>query len=378
MTEKTVVVVFPTVFSLNKINYLISNITKILKIKSQSFHKIQQNDFIITVEAEDPVVSSSVIGTLFGIEKIAIAAEVENQFELVLSTISKIGSNLLLKGEKFYVKVEGQTMNYLPKDLELAATSLLIEKTVDLQTKPGTESSYDKLLYTYLTKTHAYICIFIDKGYGGLPYNSYDEKILCCIHDEFSAISCLQTIKTGFDTKILVCYRSEQDLLSLVKMVNQILPHMVQESVELQFCKLSLGSTGSSGLLLKVAAITEILASTAIKAKIGRISLAVTSLIFPPWFIEYNTKVVFRNNLFPWFPLLGIDNSIFENAKELGLKKYLSKMEDLCKLKFQRKNISKSKVHQILRKALQTKKTIKIKVGSKNVHDIIDLLKSNH
>src|SRR5690349_24457673 len=80
MSEKTVIVVFPTIFSLNKIDYLISNISKILKMKSQSYGKIQQNDSIIVIDAKDPVIASSIIGTLFGIEKIAIATEVENSF----------------------------------------------------------------------------------------------------------------------------------------------------------------------------------------------------------------------------------------------------------------------------------------------------------
>ncbi len=378
MSERTVIVVFPSIFSLNKIDYLISNISKILKIKNHSYDKIQQNDSVIIIDAKDPVLASSIVGTLFGIEKIAIATEVENRFETVLSNIIKTASNLLLKGEKFLVKVEGHTAEYLPKDLELAVTSSLIEKTSHLQTKPGSETSYDKLLYTYLTKSHAYICIFIDKGNGGIPYNSHSEKILCCVHDEFSAISCLQTIKMGFEPKILVCYRSEPDLLNMVKMINRILSHIIQDRIELQFCKLSLKSSGSSSFLLKVVAITEILTDIATRTKIERISLAISSLIFPAWFIEYNAKVVLKKNLVPWFPLLGVDNSIFENANELGLEKYVSRIQNLCRLKFRSNNMQKDRIHKISQIAIKTRKTIIIKTGTKNVHDIIDSLKSNH
>ena len=378
MSEKTVIVVFPTIFSLNKIDYLISNISKILKMKSQSYGKIQQNDSVIIIDAKDPVIASSIIGTLFGIEKIAIATAVENSFENVLSNIAKVGSNLLLKGEKFLIKVEGQTTQYMPKDLELAATSSLIEKTSHLQTKPGSETTYDKLLYTYLTKSYAYICIFIDKGNGGIPYNSHNEKILCCVHDEFSAISCLQIIKMGFEPKILVCYQTETDLLNIVKMINQILSCIIQDKVELQFCKLSLKSSGSSNILFKVAAITEILSVLATKIKIKRISVAVSSLIFPSWFIEYNAKVILKKNLTPWFPLLAVDDSIFENANELGLEKYMSKIQNLCKLKFKGNNIQQDKIHKISEVAIKTKKIIMVKTGTKNVHDIIDSLKSNH
>lgn len=378
MSEKTVVIVFPTIFSLNKIDYLISNISKILKMKNQSYDRIQQNESIIIIDTRDPVLASSIIGTLFGIEKIAIATEVENNFDIVLSNIAKIGQNLLLRGEKYLVKVEGQTIKYLPKDLELAATSSLIDKTSHLQTKPGSEISYDKILYTYLTKSYAYICIFIDKGNGGIPFNSHNEKILCCVHDEFSAISCLQIIKMGFEPKILICYRSEPDLLNIVKMINQILSHIIQDKVELQFCKLSLKSSGSSGFLLKIAAITEILTAIANRAKIERISVAISSMIFPAWFIEYNANLVLKKKLIPWFPLLGIDNSIFENANELGLEKYIPKIQNLCKLKFRDNIIQKDQIHKISQTAMKTRKIVTVKTGTKNVHDIIDSLKSNH
>ncbi|MGQ0638179.1 MAG: thiamine biosynthesis protein [Nitrososphaerota archaeon] len=378
MTERIVVVVFPSIFSLNKINSLITSIDRILKVKKQSFGKIRKNGSVIIVEAGDPVFASSAISSLFGVEKIAIATEVENRFDVVVSAIAKISTNLLLKGERFYVKVEGQATEYLPKDMELAATSSLIEKTVNLQTKPGTEANHDKLLYTYLTKSHAYVCIFIDKAGGGVPHKSQNETILCCIYDELSAVSCLQLLKGGFDVKILVCYRSDPELLNIVKIINQILPRLAQPKVELQFCKLKLNSSGSSGLLLKVAVITEILVSIAKINKIERISLAVSPMIFPAWFIEYTAIHVFQKNLIPWFPLTGIDNSIFELAKEIGLEKHLSKIESLCRLKFTSRNIPKGKISKISQTALKTRKPITIIVGPKNIHDIIDSLKSNH
>ncbi len=377
MNERTVVAVFPTIFSLNKMDLLISNISKILKIKNQNYDKIRQNDSLIIIDAKDPVLASSIIGMLFGIERIAIAIEVENHFETVLSNITKIGTNLLLKGEKFLVKIEGQTTDYLPKDLELAATSSLIEKTSHLQTKPGSETLHDKLVYTYLTKSHSYICIFIDKGNGGIPYNSHNEKILCCVYDELSAISCLQIIKMGFEPQILVCYRNEPDLLNIIKMINRILIHIVKDEVELHFSKLPLNSSNSTSILFKIATITEILTDFAVRTKKQKISIAVSSLIFPVWFIEYIAGMVLKKGLMPWFPLLTIDN-IFEDANKLGLEKYISKIQNLCKLKFNNKNIQKNKILKISQIAIKKRKSIVVKTGTKNIHDIIDSLKSDH
>jgi len=374
--NENVVVVFPSLYSLNKIDYLVSSISTILKTKKLGFSKIRKNGSIIIVEADDPVFASSAIASLFGIEKIAIAKEVENSFNSIVTTIVTVGANLLLRGERFYVKVDGTGTGYVPKDVELAATSELIEKTVNFQTKPGTESSHDKIIYTYITKSYAYVCIFIDKGGGGIPYKSQNQKVLCCIYDELSVIACLQTLKMGFDVKILVCYSSESELLNIVKMLNQILPRLLQTKVELHFCKLNMKSARRT-ILLKTAVITAILASFAKRIRIDRISLAVSPLIFPAWFMEYNAMHVFQKGIIPWFPLSGIDNSIFDTANEIGLGKHVSKIENLCKIKF-RKNLPRDKINKISRVSLRDIKTITITLGSKNIHDIIDSLKSNH
>lgn len=374
--NENVVVVFPSLYSLNKIDYLVSSISMILKTKKLGFSKIHKNGSVIIVEADDPVFASSAIASLFGIEKIAIAKEVENSFNAIVTTIVTVGANLLLRGERFYVKVDGTGIEYVPKDVELAATSALIEKTVNFQTKPGTESSYDKIIYTYITKSHAYVCIFIDKGGGGIPNKSQNQKVLCCIYDELSVIACLQTLKMGFDVKILVCYSNESELLNTVKMLNQILPRLLQTKVELHFCKLDMKSTGRS-ILLKTAIITAILASFAKRIRIDGISLAISPLIFPAWFIEYNAMRVFQKGIIPWFPLSGIDNSIFDTANEIGLGKHVSKIENLCKIKF-KKELPKDKINKISQISLRDIKTITITLGSKNIHDIIDSLKSNH
>jgi adenylyl- and sulfurtransferase ThiI len=374
MNEITVLVVFPSIFSHNKINNLMKSISKILKIKNQTLNSIRRNGFVIVLEVADPVLASSAIGSLFGVERVAIAREVRNNFDNVLSTIIKTSINLLLRGEKFYIKVDGKTADYLAKDLEIASTASLIEQAVDLQVKPGSESYHDRLLYTYITESNAYVCIFLDRGLGGIPYNSQNAEILCCVYDELSAISCLQCIKMGFDIKILVCYSSDPDLLKLSKIINRILPTLLKEKVKLQFCKIP----RISNLLTKTFSITSLIIKVALSKKITRVALAVPPLVYPAWFVEENIKIVSQNNLVPWIPLSGIDSSILENAREIGLEKYLTSLENLCKLKFGKRPIDKEKVARNVKLALKSIKSVSITVGPKNIHDIIDSLKANH
>ncbi|MDE1814740.1 MAG: thiamine biosynthesis protein, partial [Thaumarchaeota archaeon] len=356
------------------INSLAANTSKILKIKNQHHNGVRKNEALVVVEAVDPVLASSAVNLLFGIDKIAIAKEVENNFDSVLSTITNTALSLLLKGEKFYVKVEGKTKKFLAKDLEIASTAMLVEKSMHLEAKPGSESNHDRLVYAYLTDTYAYVCIFVDRGLGGIPYNSQKEKILCCIHDELSAIACLQTIKMGFEVKILICYHNESNLLKLVKIVNKILPRIIEENIVLHICKMN----GSSGISTTITSITQVMISIASREKIGRISLGISPMIFPASFCEYNASLAFQNKIIPWFSLSGIDSEILENAKEIGLEKYIENLEDLCKKHSNYKKIPISEISKHAKNALKTLKCIQVTAGPKNIHDIIDSLKSNH
>ena len=144
MNEISYVVVFPSIFSKNKIPQLIKNIKKILKIKNQEYNSVKRDGDIILVDANDPVFASSAINLLFGIEKIAITRQVKNDFQNIISEITTIGGNLLLKGEKFLVKVEGISKGFLVKDIEIAATSNIIEKKSNLGAHPGTDENFDK------------------------------------------------------------------------------------------------------------------------------------------------------------------------------------------------------------------------------------------
>jgi len=112
LKDKIFVVVFPSIFSKNKVMSLVTNIKKILKIQNQKFHKIRREGDIIIVEADDPVFASSAINTLFGIKGVAIAKQVTSDFESIVNGISKVGINIFLKGERFLCKWRG-----MPRDL---------------------------------------------------------------------------------------------------------------------------------------------------------------------------------------------------------------------------------------------------------------------
>lgn len=371
MGEVSYVVVFPTIFSKNKMSQLITNIKKILKIKDQQFKSVKRDGNVILVNANDPVFASSAINLLFGIEKIAIARQIKNNFQDIISEITSVGGNLLLKGEKFLVKVEGTSKGFLPKDVEIAATSNIIEKKSNLGAYPGTEENHDKLLYTYLTKNNAYICIFSDKGKGGIPYQSQNQKSVCAIYDEISAVSCFETIKQGYDTKIIVCYRQRSELMNLAKMINQIIPRLVQDKIELEFFELKIKPNGIKNYLIYVNSILEIM----LKCSNNYVSLALSPLVFSTDFIEKSLNQVFEKKKIPIIPLAGVDTNLFDEAKEIGSEKNIKKLEKIV-------TVSSNEIPVFSKKevefALKTKKKISVQVGPNNVHDILDSIEEDH
>ncbi len=354
MDEISYVIVFPTIFSKNKIPQLITNIKKILKIKNQEFKSVKRDGDIILVHANDPVFASSAINLLFGIKKIAIARLIKNDFQNIISEITSIGGNLLLKGEKFLVKVDGVSKGFVTKDVEIAATSNIIEKKANLGAHPGTDEDFDKLLYTYLTKNNAYICIFSDEGKGGIPYQSQNEKTICAVYDEISAVSCFETIKQGNETKI----------------INQIIPRLVQEKIEIEFLHLKINPNGIKNYLIYVNSIFEILLQYPTK----RVSLALSPLVFSSEFIDNSITQIFGKKKIPILPLTGVDSALFDEAKEIGLERNMKKLEKMITIT---SNEIPSFAKKEVESALKTKKKITIQIGPNNVHDILDSLE-NH
>ncbi|RNJ78176.1 MAG: thiamine biosynthesis protein [Nitrosopumilus sp. H8] len=364
--DESCVVVFPTVFARNKVPQLVLNIKKILRARGQKFKSVRRDGDVVLINANDPVFASSAVNLLFGIDRVAIARRTEADFASIVSGIATVGGNLLLKGEKFLVRVDGSTRGFVAKDAEIAATSEIIEKKSKLGARPGTEQNHDKMLYAHVTKTGAYVCIFLDKGRGGVPHKSQTRRAVCAIYDEMSAVSCYETIKQGYDVRIMVCYRNESELAGLVRAVNQIIPRLVRDRVELDFYKMAARPAGAGNYLAYVGTILGIM----LQYKERHVSLALSPLVFPTEFIEDVSRRVFESGRVPIVPLAGVDDGLFEGAREMGLERGIARLEKMAGMTFKAGVFSKKAVKD----AVSTKRSITVRIGPNNVHDILDSL----
>lgn len=357
MAEKTLVVVFPSEFSKKRIPVLVKNIKSILDIKEQRYDSVKRDGEVIIVDAYDPVFASSAICLLFGIKRVAMARRIKNDFDIISSEISKVGTKLLLKGDVFYVKVEGNAKGFIPKDLEMAATSKIIEKSTKLNVRPGTADNHNRQLYTFLTRTNAYVCIFSDHGLGGIPYGTYNHTILCAIFDGLSAISCIETIKQGFKVKIIVCYKKDSELADLVKMTDKIIPRTISKDIELEFFKLE----STADKLAYFRSIMHVVENVAKKAKINHVSLPVTPLVFAPEIIDEMLNYFSKNKITAYTPLGALEDELYKTASEIGIKRFTAGINYY-------KYALPAKDSQIR----VSSKSMSVMIGPNNIHEILD------
>ena len=221
-----------------------------------------------------------------------------------------------------------------------------------------------------MTKSSAYICIYHDKGLEGIPNNSQNEKMVCGVFDELSAISCIETIKQGFDVKIIVCYNKKSELLDLVKMINVIIHKTVQTQISLEFYKIDSDVKLSPIVLAEVVA--GILVKVSISVNIKRISLSISPIIHPLSFFEKIVKQIHSKDLIPYTPLTTLGEDIIDDAKEIGLAKYLNKIEKIGKTKFISSASPKRKIENLVERSMKTKKIVRVKLDVNNIHDILD------
>lgn len=363
MDGASYVVVFPTVFARGRMRQLALNIRGVLRARGQGFRSVRRDGDVILVDANDPVFASSAIGLLFGIDRVAIARRTGCDLESVASGIASVGGNLLLKGERFLVRVDGPTRGYVPKDAEIAATSEIIEKKSGLGARPGTEQNHDKVLYAHVTRKSAYVCIFTDEGRGGVPHGGADRRAVCAIYDEMSAVSCYETVKQGYDARIIMCYARDGELAGLVRAACQIIPRLAREGAELDFYRIPAGG----GPLARARMALEIMLAYPERY----VSLATSPLVFPDAFADGASRRVFEAGKIPLVPLAGVDGGMFDDAKEIGLGRSMARLERAASSSPRDPGPPSKKA---VAGAMGSKMSVSVPAGPNLVHDILDSL----
>ena len=184
----------------------------------------------------------------------------------------------------------------------------------------------------------------------------------------------METIKQGFEVKIVVFYQKYQNLVDLIKILQKILPRTLQTNSNIDFYDaIDVGNN----LTVMNSAFTEILSKIAAREKISHVALPVSPLVFSSTFIQNLQTKIFEKGLMPHISLSGIDMELFDNANEIGLEKYVIKIEKMLRKKIgdlPNKKVSDRTINNIL----ISKKTVKVKLNPNMLHQVLDTLQIKH
>ncbi|PWU82705.1 MAG: hypothetical protein DLM72_00355 [Candidatus Nitrosopolaris wilkensis] len=413
---KTVLLVFPSQFSMGRIDKLIANIKDALRSKDVGLRVIAIEKECLVFELDDVIEGAAITVEMFGIDKVAIAKKVSTaRFEEILAEVVRIGKLKILPKEKFFVKVQisnNAKVDYKPRDLEFASTG---ELTAALQSslppslslssrKSSTFSSSassltssarpakneldaDRLIEIFIGKKSVYVCIEIDAALGGLPFACQEEKVLCTIHNALSAISCMAVLKCGFFPEIIILYTDDENLRQNLKTFGLLVNRMNTKNYSVRLAKVEeiqkqqqqqhqQQRESSHKTILQEIVATQILTHMRGKGVVVPLSTA----IHPLWLIELTFKKIFSSNKIPWMPLLLPTQGIYDIARELGMEEHKLRLmsDQSCMidglLTFTKQDYAKCRksIDIMTESALKNMKTISFEIGPNYLHDILD------
>jgi adenylyl- and sulfurtransferase ThiI len=411
---KTVLLVFPSQFSISRIDKLIADIKDALRSKDVGLRDIVLEKECVIFELDDVVEGATITAEMFGIDKVAIAKQVSTaRFEEILAQVVSIGKLKILPKEKFFVKVQisnNAKVDYKPRDLEFASTG---ELTAALQsslsppvssshrrssTFPSSASSLsssarpakneldaDRLIEIFIGKKSAYVCIEIDAGLGGLSFACQGEKVLCTIHNPLSAISCMAVLKCGFFPEIIILYTDDDDLRQNLKTFGLVVNRLNTKNYSIRLARVEglqkrrqqqHQRQSSHKTILK-----EIVAAQVLTRMRGKgVVVPLSTVIHPLWLIELTFKKILSSNKIPWMPLLLPTQGICDIAKELGMEEHKLRLmsDQSCMidglLTFTKQDYAKYRksIDIMTESALKNMNTISFEIGPNYLHDILD------
>ncbi|MFL6394394.1 MAG: hypothetical protein ACJ708_07025 [Nitrososphaeraceae archaeon] len=375
---KDILIVFPSSFSVNKKDELKAIINKKLQLSHVKVSKIVNEEACIVFEATDVVEAAAITSEMFGIDKVAIAKRIENRFNDVVNAIVNTGKQIILPGEKFFVKVytsnSAKKISYVGRDIEFASVGNLITELLPKTVTPAkNESEADKIILAYVGKDSAYVCIQIDKALGGLPFGYQNEKVICSIHNILSFISCMLAVKCGFIPELFILYTNEYDLKENAKLFGHMADKMDVKKYTIRLLHIDIPDRYDTHIKFMLQESISARILTLLPGK--RIVVPLSAAIHPPWFVEAVMKKIIHAGKASWMPLMLLTTGIYHEAISMGLKDKIILIDLLINnMTFTKLEYKKyeSLIDTLSKVAIKNMKTISLNVGPNYLHDIID------
>ncbi|RNJ73206.1 MAG: hypothetical protein EB832_02250 [Thaumarchaeota archaeon S14] len=362
MDSGALVAVVPNAFSRPRAALLASNVRAMLSARSLGFSSVRRDGDVIAVEADDPVFASSAIGLLFGASRVSIARRAGTSMAELVEAVSQTASGLLLRGERFVVRVGGRTPGYLARDAERAATSAIISSASRSGARPGTASAHDRAIHAHVARSHSYVGIFSDDGRGGVPFGSHAGTVACPVHDELSAVAMLECLRQGHDVLPVMAHSTDAERTRLMRPICRAVSSIPRASSRADFVRVP----RSRGAARLAAAIGAAIAS-AHGAHAARVCVPTSPLVHGEALADSLGARVRDAGLAASFPLAGVESRIESHAAALGIGTMARHVARLCASRM-------GDLPDGAPPRESARQSLDVRVGPNMVHDALDSL----
>ena len=380
MGDSLVVIAVPAVFAEKRSALLARNVRSALTAAGQPFKSVSRDGPLVVVGgAEDPVLASAAVGMLSGIRRVGVARRAGAPLAEAAGAVSQVAGSILLKGEAYLVRVEGRPRGYVPGDLEMAATSSIIEKHAGIGARPGTPARHDRELYAYATARHSYACLFADRGVGGVPAGTHPEPVACCMFDGLSAAACFEAIRQGYDVRMSVAYSTEAELRRLARAAGRLVPRTAESLLDggpivVEFIKIK-KTTG--GRAVRLLASCLLAARYAEEKGIKRAALPASPVVDSQAVIDAAAAELARRGVAAYAPLGALEDEIFANAAAAGFEGFAREAAAAAAAGARRDGIGVAAARSALARARELAdgarwRHITVLAGPNTVHDLLD------
>jgi hypothetical protein len=380
-SDETVLLIFPSYCTDIRRAKILPVVKRRFELRDISIRQITYEQSCIVVEGDNLVDAMSSISEIYGIDEVAIANMVSNQFQDIVNCIVRVGKQIVVPNCSFFIKILvgiNAKVDFVSKDLQFVASgNLLTEAANDKHPLKiaSEEKRADYQIKCYVGRNSSYVFIHSEIGLGGLPFNYQDRKVLSSIHNVVSAASCLTSLKCGLVPDICLLYHDDQELKENVKLLGHIANRTNLTRLNLKVGHINSVTRDRSGEEFLV---NEALAITLLTLLPGRnIVLPLNVFIHPFSFIELTTQKMRQVNKVILTPLLFLTGELFDIIKTLGTGDRLTTIDKLnLNVTADRQQSRKcyDKVDKLSQSLLDNLKTISVKIGPNYIHDIIDAI----
>jgi adenylyl- and sulfurtransferase ThiI len=375
--EDSVLVIFPTCGNDIKFAEIVRVIMKRFALKDISIQRVTYEKGCIVFEVNNLVDAMSSISEIYGIDRVAIAKKVKNEFQDLVKNIVRIGKKLVVPHNSFFVKIledDNAIIDFKSRDVQFVASGDLLADTAknNFHIKIARDENLaDHLLMCYIGKNASYVFIQSEIGLGGLPYNSQHCNALSTIHNPTSAASCLASLKCGLVPEICLLYHDTRDLKDNAKLLGLVANRVNQKRMKIMVGHIEFGDVGISS---RNALLSEAVAICLLAHLPGRnIVLPLNIFIHSFSFVEQTLERMRKVNKLILSPLLFLDKANIINTLEVaGMTNMVSKSKSRYTASKQECRKCYERADKLSRKIFDNLKTISFEIGPNYVHDIID------